>query len=379
MFIVGTIFVGCRKDENIGPYINPEPVDSVIVIDSSVFYIPTLPNTIYDYESIIFTQHFNDDQLLNLLNTLISSNKVTNEGATLGRVLFYDKHLSANNTISCASCHHQDKGFSDGLAFSEGFEGGLTGRNSMAIINTNYQRRFFWDERALNLELQVLMPIQDPIEMGMDLTDLEIKLSKLTYYSTLFEAAFGDSVITSERISKAISQFMQSIRSYNSKYDQGIYNNFANFTPEETIGKDMFFSGSFNCNNCHLTQNFGGVTNEINGLDIAYEDGGIEGISGDVDDHGNFKTVTLRNIELTAPYMHDGRFETLEDVIDFYSTDIQAHPYLDDRLATNSQIGGPPKQFNFTPAQKAALIAFLKTLTDYELISNPIYSNPFPE
>ena len=381
-FVILALFItlsGCRKDETIGPYEGPDPSDTTQVPDSTLLYRPNLPSVPFDYESSTYPQHFQDDQLLSLINTLNNFNQVTNDGATLGRVLFYDKNLSANNTISCASCHHQDKGFSDGLAFSQGFNGELTGRNSMAIVNTNYQRRFFWDERALSLEQQVLMPIQDPIEMGMDLEDLEEKLSNLNYYGALFEAAFGDSSVTSERIARALSQFLQSIRSYKSKYDLGFNNNFADFTAEETMGMDMYFSGNFNCNHCHTTQNFGGITNEINGLDITYNDPGIGGVNGNTEDYGNFKSVSLRNIELTAPYMHDGRFQTLEEVIDFYSVDIQAHPYLDDRLAIDGSTGGPPKQFNFTPAEKTALIAFLKTLTDYDLVNNPIYSNPFPE
>lgn len=368
------------KDKTLEPIEEIEEQEDLVIVplEDSIIY-PQLPSNLYDYESIVYPQHYMDDQLLALINTLNNSNAVTNEGATLGRVLFYDKNLSANNSVSCASCHHQDKGFSDGLAFSPGFEGGLTGRNSMAIINTNFQRRFFWDERATNLEQQVLMPIQDPIEMGMDLADLEIKLAALPYYEELFTAAFGDSEITSDRISKALSQFLQSIRSFKSKYDIGVETNFAYFSKAEYKGLEMYFSGNFNCNNCHTTQNFGGVTNEINGLELNPTDPGIGGISGDADDMGKFKSATLRNIELTAPYMHDGRFQTLEEVIDFYSTDIQAHPYLDDRLAIDGNTGGPPKQFNFTSEEKFALIAFLKTLTDYDLISNPIYSDPFPQ
>lgn len=369
--------LSCRKDKTLEPIEESEDeIDSVIPPQDSIIY-PILPSTLYDYESILYPQHLTSDPLLNLINTL-GNNEVTNEGATLGRVLFYDKNLSANNSVSCASCHHQDKGFSDGLAFSPGFEGGLTGRNSMAIVNTNFQRRFFWDERATSLEEQVLMPIQDPIEMGMDLSDLEQKLTDLPYYADLFTAAFGDAMITSDRISIALSQFLQSIRSFKSKYDIGLTNNFAYFSKAEYQGMQMYFSGNFSCNHCHTTQNFGGVTNEINGIEQNPIDLGIGGISGDADDMGKFKSVTLRNIELTGPYMHDGRFETLEEVIDFYSTDIEAHPYLDDRLAIDGNTGGVPKQFNFTTEEKFALIAFLKTLTDEELISNPIYADPFP-
>lgn len=380
LLICFATFTSCLKDKTIEPYEETEnSEDSVITDSEDSIQFPILPATPYDYESIQYPQHFIDDPLLNLINTLGNNNAVTNEGATLGRVLFYDKNLSANNAVSCASCHHQDKGFSDGLALSPGFEGALTGRNSMAIVNTNFQRRFFWDERANTLEQQVLMPIQDPVEMGMDLADLEIKLAGLPYYADLFTDAFGDSVITADRISLALSQFLQSIRSFKSKYDIGLATNFIYFSEEEKTGMEMYFSGNFNCNHCHTTQNFGGVTNEINGLQLNPIDNGIGGISGDADDMGKFKSVSLRNISLTAPYMHDGRFQTLEEVIDFYSTDIQAHPYLDDRLATNAQTGGPPKQFNFTDAEKLALIAFLGTLTDYDLITNPIYSDPFAQ
>lgn len=365
------MLIGCRKDSEITPY-----EDCVV---ETPLYEPSLPSAYFDYEGVTYPQHFLDDQLLDLINTLGNFNQVTNAGATLGRVLFYDRHLSANNTISCASCHHQDKAFTDGLAFSPGFDGQFTGRSSMAVFNTNFQRRFFWDQRANSLEQQVLMPIQDPIEMGMDLADLEVKLSELPYYPQLFNAAFGDSSITSSRVARALSQFIQSIRSYRSKYDLGVQNNFADFTAEELNGKDLYFSGIFNCNNCHSTENFGGVTSEINGLTANPLDLGIGGISGNPQDAGKFKSVSLRNIELTAPYMHDGRFETLEEVFDFYDTDIQPHPYLDDRLASDGNTGGPPKQFNFTAAERSALIAFLKTLTDQTLISDRKYANPFPE
>lgn len=368
-------FSSCRKDPVIAPYVPPYSDSS----DIEVVYEPFLPDSLYDYESINYPDYFLDDPLLNLISSIGSTPQVTNEGATLGRVLFYDKQLSANNTISCASCHHQDKGFSDGKQFSVGFEGQLTSRNSMAIINTNFNRRFFWDRRASTLHGQALMPIEDPIEMGMQLSILENKLSSISYYKPLFEAAFGDTVITAQRISYALSQFMQSIRSFESKYDKGLDNNFADFTVEELQGKDMFLGGQFSCNNCHITPNFGGVSADVNGLEAQPIDLGIGAISGDYEDEGRFKTVSLRNIELTAPYMHDGRFATLEEVVQFYSTDIEAHPFLDDRLTTTNTIGGPPEQFNFTQAEVDALVAFMKTLTDWELVNNPIYSNPFPE
>lgn len=366
------VAISCRKDPKI------EPVLLVVDTGGLVPYVPTLPDSSYDYEGAEYPQHFLDDPLLGLIAGF-GSNGITNEGATLGRVLFYDKNLSANSTISCASCHHQEKGFSDGLAFSTGYEGGVTGRNSMAIVNSDFQSRMFWDRRAANVEAQVLLPIQDPIEMGMNLNNLIVKLSSLSYYPSLFEAAFGDSLITSQRISAALGQFVRSIKSYRTKYDIGFPTNFSNFTAEEELGRQLFQNGTLRCNNCHATQNFGGPFKQINGLDSIPTDLGVGGITGNSDEMGMFKTVSLRNIELTGPYMHDGRLTTLEEVIDFYSTDIQHHPNLDGRLAENYVQGGVPLQFNMTAEEKAALLAFLKTLTDWEMVNDPALSNPFPE
>ena len=366
------VLFSCRKDEVIEEFV-PEPYEDSVVVDLE----PTLPEVPYDYESRIYPDYFLADPLLSFFNTLDDGNQVTNEGATLGRVLFYDQQLSANNTISCASCHLQEYGFSDPNAFSLGFEGGLSGRNSMAIVNINMQRRFFWDNRANSIEQQVLMPIEHPVEMGMNLDSLILKIGTLSYYPDLFVAAYGDSLIDANRIARALAQFLKSIRSYESKYDQGLANDFADFTALELAGKDLFFSGEHSCVNCHMTPNFGGVSSHINGLETVYTDQGIGLITGDDEDMGKFKTVTLRNIELTPPYMHDGRFETLEEVLDFYSTEIQPHAYLDDRLSVDFTIGGVPKDMDLTADQKAAYIAFMKTLTDWNLIENPWYSDPF--
>ena len=375
--ITAVLFLfSCRKDASITAYV--PTLDSIPVGDTLVPYVPNLPTDLYDYEGIIYPQHMLEDPVLNITASINSENPVTNEGATLGRVLFYDKNLSFNNTVSCATCHHQDKAFADGLAFSTGFNGGQTGRNSMAISNINYNRRFFWDTRAPFIETQVLMPIQDHIEMGMTLSDLESKLSNLDFYAELFIQAFGSSEITSERISLALGQFLKAMRSYRSKYDKAVENNFADYTAEEYMGYEMYFSGDFKCNNCHNSQNFGGVARQNNGLDAYFTDIGVANVTQNEDDIGKFKTVSLRNVELTAPYMHDSRFGTLEEVIDFYSTDVNAHPNLDERLTTTNQIGGPPIQFNFTQEQKSALIAFLKTLTNIDFINDVRYSNPFP-
>ncbi|MBI3135252.1 MAG: cytochrome-c peroxidase [Bacteroidetes bacterium] len=375
---LAVVVVSCRKDPGL---ITPVPpvLDSIDDGGTAVPYVPNLPDTLYDYENIVYPQHMLNDPILNITNNSNDGDNITNEGATLGRVLFYDKNLSANNTISCASCHHQNKAFSDGMKFSSGYLGELTGRNAMAISNVNYQRRFFWDARAATIEDQALMPIQNAVEMGMTLSNLELKLATLSYYPELFTAAFGTPEITASKIATALGMFMKSMRSFRSDYDLGVETNFADFTAEELAGKELFFSGDAKCNNCHISQNFGGTERHNNGLDAIYTDLGLAYVTDNEADIGRFKNPSLRNIELTAPYMHDGRFATLEEVLDFYSTDVNAHPNLDDRLTTTVTTGGPPIHFNFTAAQKASLIAFLKTLTDYPYITDPKYSNPFPD
>jgi len=237
----------------------------------------------------------------------------------------------------------------------------------------------FWDGRAENAVQQSLMPIQDAVEMGMDLTLLENKLSGIDYYKPLFEAAFGDTIITSLRISLAIGQFVNSIKTYRSKYDQGYASNFSNFTPEELMGKDVFFDPEFTCFQCHFSENYGGLTSDVTGLDSISTDFGLYNITGELEDVGRFRSVSLRNIELTGPYMHDGRFETLEEVVDFYANGKRQHANLDFRLTSYYVTGGNPLIFDFSEEEKAALIAFMKTLTDWELVVDPKFSDPFQE
>jgi cytochrome c peroxidase len=310
-----------------------------------------------------------------------ANNAVTNAGATLGRVLFYDKRLSLNQTIACASCHRQEHGFSDPRKFSVGFEGGLTGRNSMGLTNARwYQRRaFFWDERAATLEDQVLQPIQDAVEMGMTLPSLITRLGAEPYYSTLFTNAFGTSTVTTDRISKALAQFVRSIVSTQSKYDIGRGSGFANFTAQENLGRQIFIGqvGDATCSACHGTDNFvpGGQIHN-NGLENPYVDKGLGAISGRPQDEGLFKVPSLRNIELTAPYMHDGRFATLEEVVEFYNSGLVSHPNLSPPLR-DPPPGNGPLRLNLTPAQKAALVAFLKTLTDTSVTTDGKFSDPF--
>lgn len=310
-------------------------------------------------------------------------NPTTDAGAELGRVLFYDKRLSINQTISCSSCHQQAHGFSDPRPFSVGFEGGLTGRNSMGLAHARwYQRRaFFWDERAATLEIQVLQPIQNSVEMGMTLPALEARLNAEPYYTDLFNRVFGTPVVTSDRISRALAQFVRSIVSVQSKFDAGAATGFTNFTAEENQGRQIFNTPTQgNCAACHGTDNFvPGPAINNNGIENPSVDKGFALTTLLTTDEGKFKVPSLRNIELTAPYMHDGRFTTLEQVVEFYNSGVTAHPNLSPplRIPPGQPQQGQPRRLNLTVAQKAALVAFMKTLTDPNLATNPKYSDPF--
>lgn len=359
---LGILSVSCKK----------QPVITGMGIPS-----PKLPAVPFSYDDFVPPSYMQGG-VYNFFNSTPANNPVTKEGATLGRVLFYDKQLSKNNTISCASCHHQNRAFTDGLVGSVGLYGEVTTRNSMPIVNAFMGFRFFWDQRADGLEELALLPIQHPVEMDMTLEALEIKLQKIPYYTKLFDQAFGDPTVTSDRIALALSQFMRSIYSTNSKYDVGVETNFANFSPQELEGKDLFFADArTNCNNCHQTHYFFDPSPHNNGLESNYADQGVGLINGNPSSFGKFKTPMLRNIEYTAPYMHDGRFATLEEVIEFYNSGIQPHINLDDRLTTNGVIGGPPRQMNLTVQERAALVAFLKTLSDPGLLVNERWSDPF--
>lgn len=321
-------------------------------------------------------------------------NPTTKMGVELGRHLFYDKRLSKNNTIACASCHLQEFAFTDTARFSLGFEGGKTPRNSMPIFNLRWTPSFFWDTRAATLEEQTLMPIQDHLEMGMTLEEVVEKLKGLGEYDDRFEKAFETPEITSDRISKGLSQFLRSIVSQNSRYDDAEeQGDRAVFTEQEMRGKKLFsihvdpdpenVPGSdgrgANCNDCHVlsTPNLSDYRVSNNGLDMDYSDPGYGKHSSTDKWQGTFKTPPLRNIELTAPYMHDGRFKTLREVIDHYDLHIEEHRNLGRDLVISGNYR--PMKLDLTDDEKDDLIAFLKTLTDKELTTNPAYSNPFEE
>jgi len=360
--------------------------------DNSIIDLPDQP---FDYENLMLPSHFTNDiagqplpTSINGLDNTPADNPITNDGATLGRVLFYDKSLSANGTVACASCHKQENGFSDDAILSIGFDGEITGRHSMTLINSRfYQRgRFFWDERAATLEEQVLMPFQDPVEMGMTLDQVVSAVQEQSFYPQLFESAFGTQEINSDRISKALSQFVRSIVSYSSKYDEGRTlaaspgANFPNYTNDENLGKNLFFqtipNGGGACFGCHTTEAFVSANPgpQNNGLDLVTTDIGAGSVFNNPIFESRFKTTSLRNIELTAPYMHDGRFTTLEEVIEHYNSGIQAHPTLSPALMDEN---GNPVQLNFTEVEKEALVAFLKTLTDESVSNDEKWSDPF--
>jgi cytochrome c peroxidase len=336
-----------------------------------------LPATPYRYANVALPAHFtqpgrNDD------NTP-PDNPITDAGATLGRVLFYDTRLSANSTTSCASCHVQAHAFADPKPFSKGFHGALTDRRAMPLVNVRYYQRarFFWDERADKLETMVLLPIQSRVEMGQDLGRVVNTLAQDARYGALFARAFGDTHVTEQRIGKALAQFVRSIVSYQSRYDEGraragsAHNDFDNFTLQENRGKALFMR---NCGSCHMkdgNEHFfvpAPANTGLRGAD-SHSDGGVGDATLRAADLGSFKSPSLRNVEVTAPYGHDGRFATLEAVIDHYSDKAIRDPNVG-----YAQAVGPLK---FTASERAALVAFLETLTDRTFLTDARFSNPF--
>jgi cytochrome c peroxidase len=369
------LFQACSKNESAATPLTPDPLATYL----------NLPSTPYSYSNPALPAYLLTPPIQGQINTPVT-NPITDWGATLGRVLFYDKSLSINNTIACASCHKQVNAFSDASMKSNGFNGGLTGRNSMPLTDAKYypNGHFFWDQRANTLEDQVLMPIQDPVEMGMTLPQLVTKLQGLPYYPTLFTKAFGDNTINSDRISKALAQFVRSIVSFQSKYDAGRSAfppgplppnpSFANFTPQENRGMQIFLGPQGGCAPCHGTETFTAPEEKNNGLDLTTIDRGFGAVTNNTALDATFKVGSLRNVELTAPYMHDGRFATLDEVVEHYSSGVKNHPNLSPQLRLQN---GTPRLLNLTAPDKAALVAFLKTLTDRTMTSDIKFSNPF--
>jgi len=311
-------------------------------------------------------------------------NPLTVERVTLGKTLFFDKRASINDRQSCADCHSPDKAFTDGRRTARGAEGDLGTRNSMPLFNLAWKREFFWDGRAKSLREQVLQPIQNPIEMHQSLTNLVRKLGEQwpnpnsPDYHSLFTAAFGSPEITSEKIALALENYLLTLTSFDAKFDR-VLRGEEKFTEEEQRGFELFSTeydprqGQFgaDCFHCHGGPLFQSQAFANNGSDGAFKDIGREKVTGKASDRGKFAVPSLRNIALTAPYMHDGRFRTLEDVVEHYSTGVVRSETLDPNLAKHPD-GGVP----LSAADKRALVAFLKTLTDEQYLAKSAPTGP---
>jgi cytochrome c peroxidase len=364
------IYIGCKKAE---------------IQTEEYAASPILPQTPYDYENT------SNDHLV-----------------TLGRVLFYDKKMSLNNSVSCGSCHQQSKAFCDNKQFSSGLQDGLTRRNTPPVIV--HSTSLFWDGRASDFTTLALMPLVNHIEMkNYDLAKLESKVSNISYYPALFIDAYGNDEVTISKIQQALAAFMTNFnfdQNKNLRVQQGL----ANFTAEEQIGENLF-AGKARCGNCHNGPSFAGWggSAECIGLDVEYADNGIGELTGVTglgsieENNGKFRIPHLLNIEFTAPYMHDGRFKTLEEVVEHYNSGIQAHPNLswafrefpgfenmsdlqlqllldlnhDGEITSDEIPPGTPAKLNLTELEKKCLVAYLKTLSDPNVFSDMRFSDPF--
>jgi cytochrome c peroxidase len=293
-------------------------------------------------------------------------NPLTGEGVALGGRLFFDRRLSSNDRLSCAACHRPNDALSDPRRFSRGVNGELGTRNAPALENLAWKNSFFWDGRAATLREQVLQPIQNPIEMHDTLPDVVAKISADPDYHRLFANAFGSPEITSDKVARALEQFLLVQVSFDSKYDR-VMNGAAKFSDDEQRGFELFnteydpYHGQYgaDCFHCHGGPLFQSQDFANNGLDSAFYDLGRYKITKRAGDEGKFSVPSLRNVAVTAPYMHDGRFRTLEEVVEHYCTGMIRSATLDPNLAKHPD-GGVP----LSADDKRALVAFLKTLTD---------------
>lgn len=310
-------------------------------------------------------------------------NPLTIQGVKLGRMLFYEDMLSKDGSQNCASCHIQEFAFSDTARFSLGVREMEGKRQAMSVVNMAWNNNeFFWDGRAHLLRDQSLLPIQDELEMDETLESVITKLSDSKMYRDQFSRAFGSPEITEEKMSLAMEQFMNTIVSYNSKYDQFLAGN-TTLTESEERGRKLYFqeynpffpdqSGA-DCQHCHGGDNFENDEYMNNGLDTDadFADIGREEVSNKPEDRAKFKVPSLRNIAVTPPYMHDGRFNTLEEVIDHYNEGIKESSTVDPAILNTKQTG-----LLLTAQGKMDLVNFLKTLTDEDLLSNPAFASPF--
>jgi cytochrome c peroxidase len=378
---ISLLLVSCAKDGAVVEYRYYEKEDYAMM--QKHINIPATP---YDYTLV--TPEY-------LRNSFFGGQSNTAE-VTLGRVLFYDKNLSKDGSVSCASCHKQELAFSDDKALSDGVSNRSTARNSLALGSVlNFQVYygderfgrvpFFWDNSATTVQEQSERTLNNPAEMDMKLSEAASKVQKLEYYKPLFEKAYSTRTIREDQILNAIAAFVNAMPAYNTKFDKALSNHFKktnstqnlvnatfdDFNDSERGGMKVYMQ---KCASCHgETIGAPAKTRANNGLAVVYKDNGIAEKTGIGADEGIFKVPTLRNIVFTAPYMHDGSLKTLDDVLDHYSNNIQAHRNLDPLLKTNGQ----PKKLNFTEKERTDLKAFLATVTDNELVKDERFSDPF--
>lgn len=378
VFFLAILLLSCQSESD-----EYQPTDEAII--ESVFGSNINLNAPASYKNL----HIPD--YIRFSNT---GNAIDNKKAILGRILFYDKQLSTDNTISCASCHQQELGFGDNDIASLGVNG-LTLRHSMRLINVGFQSEtnFFWDERVNSLESQVTEPIRDHLEMGFSgeegaptFNDFLTKLSKIDYYKILFKEVYGDAVISEERLQESLSQFILSIQSFDSKFDEGMIATgdpgqpFPNYSVSENRGKFLFSTlpsnGGAGCFSCHAAPEFAIRGHSLN-------NGVIGTINNpDVFDHSNIRSPTLRDLEnpigeLNGPLMHDGSFHTLLEMIDHYNEiSVRNQQNIDALLLQDINVPFG-QQLMLSSTDKQALIDFLKTLTGNDVYTNPKWSNPF--
>lgn len=386
-FLLTIVFlVSCEKERNLDDYSNEE----FALISQDL----TIPQVVNNYQLELGEHFLPEGETYPKINILsLGEAHANNNKATLGRVLFYDNTLSSDRNVSCGSCHHAERAFSDDGRFSEGVANVITKRNTLALATTlsfkiSYspidpslsRSKFSWDDSAADLPQQVKNAFRNENEMNIDEEEIKARIAERQFYSILFEKAYGDVEVTSDRIAESITAFVDAISSVNSKFDEGLESavqfsaehDFYNFTEEENRGKQLYNS---NCASCHTDKhNFTVKASANNGLDMEYEDKGIGGRLNKSELFGVFKIPFLRNIALTGPYMHDGRFETLEDVVAHYNEGIVNHKNLSDEL---KQADGTPKRLNLSQEDQSALVAYLKTLTDETIAFDERFSDPF--
>ncbi len=412
-FYLSFLFIGllasCSKKELTTTLVNSTPATDTAI--AAAAKLATLAVVVDPYAAIKlnFGNNIDPRNLLNYANQAkpayilkdnTRNNPITNSKATLGRVLFYDKNLSTNNTISCGSCHKQNSAFSDIAPVSDGVEGGKTVRHSMRLINARFAREtnFFWNERALSLELQTTMPIQDHLEMGFsglngrgNMISLLAKLSKINYYKELFKFVYGDTVVTEARMQESLAQFVRSIQSFDSKYDAGrtlVRNEndaFPNFTAVENTGKNLYMTppvfnaaglrvtGGAGCNGCHNAPEFD--------IDPNSRNNGIIGLFGSTTIEVNdtrapsLRDLTKKDGSINSPMMHNAAFNSLRGVLGHYNNIPlnNTNNNLDPRL----RIANAGQRLNLTATETDAIVAFMNTLSGTNVYVDRKWGNPF--